>query len=97
MREYLVEVYVPRNGADGAREAAARCRETAERLSGEGLAVRYVRAIFLPEDETCFHVIEAVSEEAVRAAIERAGFPSPRIVQAVGMQPIEIESERRAQ
>ena len=93
MREYLVEVYMPRNGAAGVREAAARCRETAEQLSGEGAAVRYVRPIFVPEDETCFHVFEAVSQQAVRAATKRAGFPAPRIVQAVGMQPIGIESE----
>jgi hypothetical protein len=97
MREYLVEVYTPRNGAAGVDEAAARCRETAEQLSGEGMAVRYIRAIFVPEDETCFHVFEAASQEAVRAAIERAEFPAPRIVQAVGMGPIGIESEGRMQ
>jgi hypothetical protein len=94
MREYLVEVYVPRNGAPGVREASARARQTAERLSGEGAAVRYVRAIFVPEDETCFHVFEAVSQGAVRVPSERAGFPAQRIVEAVGTQHIGI-AERR--
>jgi hypothetical protein len=96
MREYLVEVYAPRNGA-GVAEAAARARESAERLSGEGTAVRYNRAIFVPEDETCFHVFEAVSQEAVRAASERAEFPVQRIVEAVGTQHIGIESGLRMQ
>jgi hypothetical protein len=97
MHEYLVEVYVPRNGAAGVHQAAARARETAQQLCGEGMAVRYVRAIFVPEDETCFHVFEATSPEAVRAASERAEFPAQRIVQAVGTQPDGIESERRMQ
>jgi hypothetical protein len=97
MREYLVEVYVPRSGAADVREAAARARATAEQLSGEGTAVGYVRAIFVPEDETCFHVFTAVSQEAVRAASERAGFPAQRIVQTVGTPPIGIKPERRMQ
>lgn len=97
MPEYLVEVYVPKSGAAGVRHAAARARETAQQLSSEGIAVRYVRAIFVPEDETCFHVFEATSPEAVRAASERAEFPAQRIVQAVGTHPNGIESERRMQ
>lgn len=86
MNEYLVEVYVPRNGAAGVDEAAARARATAAQLSCEGMAVRYVRAVFVPEDETCFHVFNAVSQEAVRAATERAKFPAHRIVQVAGIE-----------
>jgi hypothetical protein len=97
MHEYLVEVYVPRNGAADVREAAARARAAAEQLSGEGLAVRYVRAIFVPEDETCFHVFEAISPEAVRAASEGAGFPAQRIVQTVGMRTGGTDTEGRMQ
>jgi hypothetical protein len=87
MCEYLVEVYMPRHSAAAVREAAARARETAEQLSAEGVAVSYVRAIFVPEDETCFHVFEACSPEAVSAASERAEFTPQRIVRAVGMRP----------
>ena len=91
MREYLVEVYVPRNGAAAAvRAAGDRARESAEQLSVEGTAVRYVRAIFVAEDETCFYVFEADSAEAVQGAAAHAGFPSPRIVQALEM----FEDER---
>jgi hypothetical protein len=38
---------------------------------------------FLPEDETCFHVFEAASEEAVREVCGRAGLGPARIVRAV--------------
>jgi len=71
---YLVEVYVP--NAEDARAAA-------RQLSREGGSVRYVRMTFLPGDETCFHVFEADSEEAVAEACRRAGLGSPRIVAAV--------------
>jgi hypothetical protein len=82
MTEYLVEVYAPRNGAAGVRDAAARARASADAVSRKGVPVRYVRAIFVPDDETCFHVFEAGSREAVRAASERAAFHSVRIVEA---------------
>jgi hypothetical protein len=94
MHEYLVEVYAPRNGAAGVRHAAARARDSAQQLSDEGIPTRYMRAIFVPEDETCFHVFEAVSLEAVRAAIGRAELPAHRIVQAVGTHP-DARSHRR--
>jgi hypothetical protein len=87
MPEYLVEVYVPRSGVADVRAAAARAHESAVRISAEGNPVRYVRAIFVPEDETCFHVFEARTTGAVRAASERAALPAERIVQSVAMQP----------
>jgi hypothetical protein len=46
--------------------------------------VRFVRAIFMPEDETCFFLYEAGSVEAVREAARRAGLGSERITAALG-------------
>ena len=83
MTSYLVETYVPRIQADGAREAGRRARSAARELAREGAAVRYVRSTFLPSDETCFHVFVAESEEAVLEACRRAGIGSPRIVPAL--------------
>jgi hypothetical protein len=80
---YLVETYVPRIQADGAREAGRRARSAARELAREGAVLRYVRTTFLPADETCFHVFVADSEEAVAEACRRAGLGSPRIVPAV--------------
>ena len=42
-------------------------------LAREGTQVRYVRTTFLPDDETCFHVFEAVSGEVVAEVFRRAG------------------------
>jgi len=80
---YLVEAYVPRSRAREARAAGRRARAAAEELSREGSPIHYVRTTFLPEDETCFHVFEAASEDAVGEACRRAGIRSGRIVPAV--------------
>jgi hypothetical protein len=80
---YLVEAYVPRSREQDARAAGRRVRVVAERLSSEGMPVRYVRTTFVPDDETCFHFFEATSEEAVGEVCRRAGIASARIVAAV--------------
>jgi hypothetical protein len=79
---YLVEAYVPRSHAREARAAGRDARAAAKELAGEGAVVRYLRTTFLPNDETCFHVFEAVSEEAVSEVCRRAGISLGRIVAA---------------
>lgn len=90
MPTYLVEAYVARSRADDACQAALRAGTAAEQLSREGTPVRYVRTTFVPEDETCFHVFEAQSAEAVGEVGRRAGLGWARIVPAVeDMRPRE--------
>ena len=43
----------------------------------------YVRSLFLPDDETCFHFLDAVSAEAVAELSRRAGLRTARIVHAL--------------
>jgi Nickel responsive protein SCO4226-like len=81
--KYLVEVFVPRSLTQEAQAAGERARAAADQLSREDVAVRHVRTTFLPDDETCFHVFEAGSEESVREVCRQAGFGSPRIVPVV--------------
>jgi hypothetical protein len=80
---YLVETYVPRSRPQDARLTANLARTIAESLSRGGTPVRYVRTTFLPGDETCFHIFEAASEEAVGEVCRQAGIGSARIVPAV--------------
>ena len=75
MPEYLVELYTVA-GPDSA--ALARL--------GDGTAVRYLRSILIPGDETCLHLVEADSPERVAEAFERAGLEADRIVEAVDLQ-----------
>jgi hypothetical protein len=45
--------------------------------------VRYVRTLFVAEDETCFHVFDAPSREALVEAARRAGLTALRITEAI--------------
>jgi hypothetical protein len=81
MTAYLVELYVPH--ADAVRQGAERTRLAAEQLTREGTPVRYVRSIFVPEDETCFHLCEAGSAEAVHEAVRRAAIPFERVAEVL--------------
>jgi hypothetical protein len=71
---YLIERYVP----------AGRRAEIGAAIAGmsAGDRVRHLRATFVPDDETCFHVVEAASREAVRQALKRAAITYERLVEA---------------
>jgi len=81
MKTYLVESYLPRARESELSEATARLAAAAP-ASSESLDARYLRSTFVPEDEICFHVFEAISAEAVREAGERASVTFDRIVEA---------------
>lgn len=89
MAEFLVELYVAREDSAAVANGAERARAAAETLTDEGAAIRYVRAIFVPEDETCFFLYEAESPDAVREASRRAGLSSVRITEALGARKEE--------
>ena len=42
----------------------------------------FVRSIYVPEDETCFFLLEAGSVDGVREAVRRAAVPYERIAEA---------------
>lgn len=80
---FLAEIYVPGAEAQDACAAGRRAREATEKLTRDGVAVLYVRTTLLPEDETCFHLFEADSLDAVAEACRLAGLETPRIVAAI--------------
>ena len=82
MASYVVELYV-RATPSALEESADRARAAAEELAREGRRIRYVRSIFLPADETCFHLYEAACEGDVDEASARAGTAFAQIVAAV--------------
>jgi hypothetical protein len=83
MPEFLVELYVSRAQAATTGPGAERARRVAEELSDQGTAIRYLRLIFVPDDETCFHLYKASSVEAVRELGCRAGLQFERISETV--------------
>jgi Protein of unknown function (DUF4242) len=83
MPRYLAELYLPRSGSGSLREAAVRARSTADEMTREGTPIRYLRAIFLGEDEVCLHLYEADSPELVFEASRRAAIPVERVTEAM--------------
>lgn len=84
MAEFLLELYVPRTETATVAARAESARLAAEELAQQGSTVRYVRSIFVPEDETCFLLYEADSADAVREAAQRAALPFERVSEAIG-------------
>ena len=54
-----------------------------EEQTRQGMPVRYVRSMYLPEDETCFLLYEAESVEAARRAAVLAAVPFERVSEVV--------------
>lgn len=83
MPEFLVELYVSRADAAAAERNGQSARRAAEELALQGIPVRYLRSIFVPEDETCFLLYEADSADLVRAAARRAELTFERVAEAI--------------
>jgi len=83
MSEFVIELYVSRADAAAVERSAERARLAANELSREGTPVRYVRSIFVPEDETCFFLYEATRVEDVEEAARRASLRFERAAAAV--------------
>lgn len=60
---------------------------TAERMSEEGEAIRYIRSTFAPDDGRCMCLFDGASEAQVRALNDSAGLPYERVVPALDLTP----------
>jgi hypothetical protein len=80
---YLIETYLPRSRVAELEVRAADLRAAVLELRQAGARIRYVRSTFLPEDETCFHIVEGSSLRVVHAAIAHAKLAADRITEAV--------------
>jgi len=78
---YTVELRLPQAGCADVQEAAARARQATDQMRREGQRVRFLRSIFVPEDDACFLLYEGPSAESVRDAALRAQL-GPRRVDA---------------
>jgi len=81
--ELVVELYVSRTDVAGVERGAQRARLAAEQLTRAGTPVRYLRSMFVPQDETCLVLFEAASADAVRTVARRAALPFDRVAEVV--------------
>ena len=77
-RTFLVEAYAPAESElvtllDQARRAAV--------PGAPGEPIEHVRSFLVAEDETCFHLFEATSIDALRAAMVAVDIHANRIVE----------------
>ena len=82
MATFVIESYMSRTGTGELDAAAAKLRAAIAGLPQSAGPVRYLRSMFVPDDEICFHVIEAPSLEAAVEAARLAGMTPERVVTA---------------
>ena len=80
---FLVEHYRPGLDADELGRWVGRVREAISELESEGKPLRFLRSTIVPRDESFLCVLEAESEQLIRAAYARAGIPFERISSAI--------------
>lgn len=97
MAEFLIEVYLSRGDSAAVERNAERARLAARELTREGTPVRYLRSIFVPEDETCFVLLQADAAEAAGEAARRAGLSFERLAEAVAADELPISTIGREQ
>lgn len=82
-QSYLVEHYRPGLAAADLERAAARVREAVGELQREGEPVRFLHSTIVAADESILCLVEAATEQLVRAACTRANVPYERISAAL--------------
>jgi hypothetical protein len=55
-------------------------------MRDEGAPVRFIRSIFVPEDERCFYLFQASSSEEVDEAARRAALPRAGVATAISAE-----------
>jgi 2-succinyl-5-enolpyruvyl-6-hydroxy-3-cyclohexene-1-carboxylate synthase len=84
---YTVELHPPETGWAELQDAAARARQATEQMRHEGQHVRFLRSVFVPEDDACFFLYEGSSAESVMAAATRAQLGVRRVDEALRLDP----------
>ena len=83
MAKYIVDLYLTGGDEAALERGVELTRRAAERLTREGTPVRHLRSLFVPEDETCYLLLEAGDAAAAQAAAGAAGLPFERSATAV--------------
>jgi hypothetical protein len=79
---YLVERYIPDLTVRKLGAATDRVRETASRLSDDGVDVQYLFSTVIPSDESVLCVFRGPDRKAIERINEVAEFPFARITEA---------------
>jgi hypothetical protein len=92
LARYMVELQLPDTGWRDLQRATACARQATDELRGEGAHVRFLRSVFVPEENTCFFLYEGPSAQSVRAAAARAKLGVVRVDAALLLDSEEEEA-----
>jgi hypothetical protein len=84
---FLIERYPPGTTIDQVRAGAERLASAIEQIRGTGVAITYVGAVWVPDDDTIFDALVVDSTATVYDAVRRAGTPVDRINHAYFVTP----------
>jgi hypothetical protein len=94
MPTYCLELYLPQASAARLDEEVRQARLAAEAIAANGILIHYVRTTYLADDETCFHLFEAASEDVVADLARRAELRYERIVEAEEYRSGRVEGQQ---
>jgi uncharacterized protein DUF4242 len=83
MKEFMVELYVSRAEPGAVEHAALLTQRAAIQMTRLGTPVRYLRSIYVREDEPCFLLYAAETADAVRRAAHATGRPFEHVAEVV--------------
>jgi hypothetical protein len=86
---FLLEAYLSRSQSGQLAGMGKRLREAAQ-----GRPERYLRSTYVPEDETCFHYVEASSASAAERLARRAQLSCDRVLEVAVPTAIDSREER---
>jgi Protein of unknown function (DUF4242) len=86
LSRFLVSIERPGVGWSNLQALTARARDAAQQHSLAGTPVRFLRAIFVAEDDACLLLYEGPTHAAVRAAAAEADLGPSRIRRIVAVQ-----------
>jgi hypothetical protein len=84
---FLFERYPPGATIGKVRAGAQRLASAIELIRGTGVAITYIGAVWVPDDDTIFDALVADSTATVHDAVRRAGTPVDRINHAYFVTP----------
>jgi len=93
LRTFIVECYSPGIDRESVEEDGVRATSVAAEMRRDGIAVRYLHAMFMSADEVVFHVFLADDARSVDEASRRAGVRFERIVESIALSPSRSTSD----
>jgi uncharacterized protein DUF4242 len=91
---YLLESYLPKHALPEREQIIARVRRAARAVSLQGTPVSYLRSIVIPDDESCFHLFDGPSAEAIAEVSRLAALEYDRIVEVLEWRQADETEEK---